>query len=63
LTLDYALGGFEASWKVNYLGKILDTTPENGIVYEPYNNVPAYWYNDIQARYTFDVASKAKVTA
>ncbi len=62
LTLDYALGGFEASWKVNYLGKIMDTTPENGIVYEPYNNVPAYWYNDIQARYTFDVASKAKVT-
>jgi iron complex outermembrane receptor protein len=62
LTLDYGLGGFEASWKVNYLGKIMDTTPDNGIVFEPYNNVPAYWYNDVQARYTFDVASKTKVT-
>jgi hypothetical protein len=61
LTLNYALHAFEGTWKINYLGKILDTTPENGIVYEPLNNVPAYWYNDVQARYTFDVA-KTKVT-
>jgi iron complex outermembrane recepter protein len=63
LTLNYSRSAFEASWKVNYLSAIQDTTPANGILFQEWNNVPAYVYNDVQARYTFPFADKVKLTA
>jgi outer membrane receptor protein involved in Fe transport len=63
LTADYFLGALDFSWKLNFLGPIQDTTPANGIVFAPLNNVPAYFYNDMQARYTFDFADHSKFTA
>jgi iron complex outermembrane receptor protein len=62
LTLDYNLHDLEASWKVNYLSAIQDTTPANGILYQKWNNVPAYVYNDAQVRYTFPIGGKSKLT-
>jgi len=61
MTLGYVLHDFEASWKINYLSAIQDTTPANGILFQQWNNVPAYTYHDVQARYTFPVG-KSKLT-
>jgi iron complex outermembrane recepter protein len=58
---DYGIGPFDFTYKLNFLGPILDTTPANGITYEPLNNVPHYFYSDIQARYSFDFASKSRL--
>jgi iron complex outermembrane receptor protein len=63
LNVDYGIGPLDFNWKLNFLGPIQDTTPANGIVYAPLNNVPAYFYNDFQARYTFDFADHSKMSA
>ncbi|HWJ35427.1 MAG TPA: TonB-dependent receptor [Steroidobacteraceae bacterium] len=62
LMLDYQHGPFEASWKVNYLSSIQDTLPQNGILFQEWNNVPAYVYHDVQARYTYEFSNKTKLT-
>jgi iron complex outermembrane recepter protein len=62
LIADYGIGALDFSLKENFLGKIQDTTVANGIVFGPLNNVPAYVYTDLQARYTFDFADRSKVT-
>jgi iron complex outermembrane recepter protein len=63
LTLDYNLGSFEASWKMNYLSAIQDTTVQNGVLFDEWNKVPAYVYHDLQARYTLPIRDKSKLTA
>ena len=62
LNADYGIGPLDFNWKLNFLGPIQDTTPANGIIFAPLNNVPAYFYNDLQARYTFDFADHSKLT-
>ena len=62
LNFDYALGGLDATWRVRYLGKVQDTTAANGIIFQPYNDVPAFWYNDAQLRYTWGLREKATLT-
>jgi outer membrane receptor protein involved in Fe transport len=54
LTAVYARGGLEATWKINYLSSINDTnpTPDNTVISDLYNHVPAYMYNDVNLRYT-----------
>lgn len=63
LMTNYGIGQFEFTWKLNFLGKIQDTTVANGIVYAPLNNVPAYFYNDFQARYNFAFGQDSKLQA
>ncbi len=63
VTLDYSRAAFEASWKVIYMSAIQDTTAANGILFQQWNNVPAYTYHDVQARYTFPIGDKTKATA
>lgn len=62
LNLVYTLRGLEATWRVRYLGKVQDTTAANGIIFQPYNDVPAFWYNDAQVRYTWDLRAKTQLT-
>lgn len=59
----YVVGGFQVNWRVNYLGSIKDATDPALIVYEPYNNVPAFWYNNVQFRYTWDLGDRTSVSA
>jgi iron complex outermembrane receptor protein len=63
LTAVYAIGGLEATWKVNYLSSINDTnpTPDTPVISALYNHVPAYVYNDVQLRYNFGTKLKSAV--
>ena len=56
LTAVYDIGPFEATWRLNYLSSINDTNPtaSNTVISDLYNHVPAYVYNDVQVRFTFD---------
>ena len=63
LNFDYTLGGLDATWRVRYLGKVQDTTAANGIIFQPFNDVPAFWYNDAQLRYTWGLREKDTLTA
>lgn len=59
--VNYRRGPWDASWKINYLSAIYDTVPpvpgtsseSNTVVSGLYNHVPAYYYHDVQVRYTF----------
>ncbi len=53
-SLTYALAGFDVDYKLNFLGPIQDTNQENGgPVFQQFNNVPAYFYHDLQLSYKF----------
>jgi iron complex outermembrane receptor protein len=63
LTAVYDIGSFEATWRVNYLSSINDTNPTAGstVISALYNSVPAYVYNDVQLRYTFNEKKHSSV--
>lgn len=57
-TVNYGIGGFTATWRVNYLSRMKDTLVENG--YDPLddvdpgrNSVGSYVYHDLNLRYAF----------
>jgi outer membrane receptor protein involved in Fe transport len=57
-TINYGIGDFTATWRVNYLSKMSDTLVENG--YDPEddddpgrNTVGSYVYHDLNLRYLF----------
>lgn len=48
------MGQLELTWRLNYMSSIQDTLEENKPLLEPrYNNVKAFSYNDLYAKYTF----------
>ncbi len=56
IMVDYARGGFDATYKLDYLGVIQDTNYDNaGVtpINDQYNNVPAYFYSNLQLGYKF----------
>jgi outer membrane receptor protein involved in Fe transport len=63
LNLGYFWNDLETTWRLNYLGKIQDANDPAQVIYQPYNNVSSFIYNDAQVRYTFNVADKSKITA
>jgi iron complex outermembrane recepter protein len=46
LNLGYQIGGFKATWRLNYLSSIVDTLPDT-------LPIGAYTYNDMQVRYNW----------
>ena len=63
LTLDYTHGPLQVNWSMNYLSSIKDTLDPNAIVDKVFNNVPAFWYNDVQVRYSLDLSEKSVLGA
>jgi iron complex outermembrane receptor protein len=63
VTAVYDIAGFEATWRLNYLSSINDTnpTPGNTVISTLYNHVPAYFYNDVQLRYTLPMKTHSEV--
>jgi iron complex outermembrane recepter protein len=59
----YDIAGLEATWRVKYMSSINDTnpTPDNTVISDIYNHVPAYVYHDAQVRYTLPFKPKAQV--
>ncbi len=53
-TINYGIGDFTATWRVNYLSKMKDTLIENGgDPDDERNTVGSYVYHDLNLRYAF----------
>ena len=62
LSATYAVGGFKATWRANFLSAMKDTLTANGPSLDPGDNkIEPYLYNDVQVRYNFGAAQNYDV--